>query len=54
MATDRAKEEQRDLKALKLLGDRAKALETEHGEIASDSQAIKARVKAMQPARDDA
>ena len=41
-------EEQRDLKALKLLGDRAEALETEHAGIGSDLQAIKARVKARQ------
>ena len=41
-------DEQRDLKVLKLLGDRAEALETEHAGIASDLQAIKARVKARQ------
>ena len=47
MASHRNNEERRSLKALKLLGDRAVALEIEHDEIDSDLQAIKARVKAV-------
>ena len=46
MTAERDGEEQRDLKALKLLGDRAEALVSEHDEIDSDLRAIKARVKA--------
>ena len=47
MASHRNNEERSSLKALKLLGGRAVALEIEHDEIDSDLQAIKARVKAM-------
>ena len=48
MARDRNDEEQRNLKALKLLRERADALEVNQDGMASDLEALKTRAKAMQ------
>lgn len=50
MPTDDPKQNQQDLKALKLLGARAVVLETQHAGIASEFRALKARAKATRRA----